>query len=268
MQVITMVDFFDIYLSEDCPYGDETTELLEIEGSGRLRIKSREHGVAACMDDLAVFYKKHGLEVTNMVPNGAEFNPNDVLFEAQGELPTLFKLWRISQTFLSIVCSIAASTRFAVELARKSNPDIMIATSRKTHPGFRKYELKAVKTGGGDHHRNSLSDSILITQNHLDVMDKKVKLKAMRKIEIEPRTTEEAYESAPLADMLLLDHYEPQDLELLVPQLRALNPNLEIAVGGIDIGMISDYAKHVDVIVTTAPYYSKPLDLTSKIRRT
>ncbi len=262
-----MVDFFDIYLSEDCPYGDETTELLEIEGDGRIRIKSREHGVAACMDDLAFFYKKNSLEVVNTVPNGAEFNPNDVIFEAQGDLPTLFKLWRISQTFLSMVCSIASKTRFAVELARKSNPDIMIATSRKTHPGFRKYELKAVKTGGGDHHRNSLSDSILITQNHLDVMDKQVNLKAMRKIEIEPRTTEEAYESAPVADMLLLDHYEPQDLESLVPKLRALNPNLEIAVGGIDIGMIPEYAKYVDVIVTTAPYYSKPLDLTSKIRR-
>ncbi|WP_094227141.1 nicotinate-nucleotide pyrophosphorylase [Methanolobus psychrotolerans] len=262
-----MIDFFDLYLSEDCPYGDETTEFLGIEGNGRLRIKSREHGVAACMDDLAAFYKKKGLEVVSMVKNGAEFNPNDVIFEAQGDLPELFKLWRISQTFLSLVCSIASSTRFAVELAKKSNPDIMVATSRKTHPGFRKYELKAVKIGGGDHHRNSLSDSILITQNHLDVMEKQVKLRAMRKIEIEPRTREEAYESAPVADLLLLDHYSPQELGSLVPELRALNPHLEIAVGGIDIGMIPEYAKLVDVIVTTAPYYAKPLDLTSRIRR-
>jgi nicotinate-nucleotide pyrophosphorylase (carboxylating)/molybdenum transport protein len=262
-----MIDLFDLYFSEDCPYGDETTEFLGIEGSGRLRIKSRERGVAACMDDLEAFYKKNGLEVVNMVKNGAEFNSNDVIFEAQGDLPTLFKLWRISQTFLSLVCSIASSTRFAVELARKTNPDIMVATSRKTHPGFRKYELKAVKIGGGDHHRNSLSDSILITQNHLDVMEKRVMLKAMRKIEIEPRTREEAYESAPVADVLLLDHYSPGELETLVPELRALNPKLEIAVGGIDLGMISEYAKHVDFIVTTALYYSKPLDLTSKIRR-
>jgi nicotinate-nucleotide pyrophosphorylase (carboxylating)/molybdenum transport protein len=262
-----MIDFFDLYLSEDCPYGDETTELLGIEGSGRLRIKSREHGVAACMDDLGDFYKKHGLEVVSMVHNGAEFNPNDVIFEAQGDLPAIFKLWRISQTFLSIVCSIASSTRFAVELARKSNPDIMIATSRKTHPGFRKYELKAVKIGGGEHHRNSLSDSILITQNHLDVMEKKVDLRSMRKIEIEPRTFEEACESAPVADILLLDHYSPEELESIVPRLRSLNPHLEIAVGGIDVSMISDYARLVDVIVTTAPYYAKPLDLTSRIRR-
>ncbi|MBP1910526.1 nicotinate-nucleotide pyrophosphorylase [Methanolobus bombayensis] len=262
-----MIDFFDLYLAEDCPYGDETTEFLEIGGNGRIRIKSREHGVAACMDDLAAFYRKNGLEVVNMVPDGNEFNPNDVIFEAQGDLPTIFKLWRISQTFLSMVCAIASKTRFAVELARKSNPDIMVATSRKTHPGFRKYELKAVKIGGGDHHRNSLSDSILVTQNHLDVMEKQVNLRAMRKIEIEPRTREEALEAAPVADILLLDHYSPEELETFVPELRALNAHLEIAVGGIDLQMVSDYAKHVDFIVTTAPYYAKPLDLTSKIRR-
>ncbi|WP_340819778.1 nicotinate-nucleotide pyrophosphorylase [Methanolobus sp. WCC4] len=262
-----MIDLFDLYLSEDCPYGDETTEFLGIEGNGRIRIKSREHGVAACMDDLAGFYRKNGLEVVSMVPNGDEFNPNDVIFEAQGDLPTIFKLWRISQTFLSMVCAIASKTRFAVELARKTNPDILIATSRKTHPGFRKYELKAVKTGGGTHHRNSLSDSILVTQNHLEVMEKQVDLKAMKKIEIEPRTREEALEAAPVADMLLLDHYTPEELETFVPELRALNPHLEIAVGGVDLGMISRYAEHVDVIVTTAPYYAAPLDLTSKIRR-
>lgn len=262
-----MIDFFDLYLAEDCPYGDETTEFLEIEGNGRIRIKSREHGVAACMDDLAAFYKKNGLEVISMLKNGAEFNPNDVIFEAQGDLPTIFKIWRISQTFLSMVCAIASKTRFAVELARKSNPDIMIATSRKTHPGFRKYELKAVKIGGGDHHRNSLSDSILISQNHLDVMQKQVKLRAMRKIEVEPRTRQEALESAAVADVLLLDHYSPEELEKFVPELRAINPDLEVAVGGIEMEMLGEYAKHVDFIVTTAPYYAKPLDLTSKIRR-
>ncbi|MDK2892269.1 MAG: hypothetical protein PWQ49_661 [Methanohalophilus sp.] len=57
-----------------------------------------------------------------------------------------------------------------VEAAKAANPDVLVATSRKTHPGFRKYELKAVKAGGGTHHRNSLSDSILVTQNHFDVV--------------------------------------------------------------------------------------------------
>ncbi|QLC51045.1 nicotinate-nucleotide pyrophosphorylase [Methanolobus zinderi] len=262
-----MMDFFELYLSEDCPYGDETTELLDIQGNGRLRIISREHGVAACMDDLADFYKKKGLEVVTCPDNGAEFYPNDVIFEAQGELPVLFKLWRVSQTFLSLVCAIASNTRIAVELAHKVNAGVEIATSRKTHPGFRKYELKAVKTGGGQHHRNSLSDSILVTQNHFNVAGDFGKLRAMKKVEIEPRTREEAFKYAPLADVLLLDHYSPEELETLVPELRSVNPHIEIGVGGIDLKMVSEYAKHVDFIVTSSLYYSKPLDLTTKIRK-
>ncbi len=262
-----MVDFFDLYLSEDCPYGDETTELLGIAGKGRLRIMSREHGVAACMDDLSEFYRRNGLEVVSSLGNGAEFNAHDVIFEAQGELPVLFRLWRVSQTFLSLVCAIASNTRFSVELAHKVNPDLIIATSRKTHPGFRKYELKAVKNGGGHHHRNSLSDSVLLSQNHLNIIEDIGKLRSTRKIEIEPRNREEAYKYAPLADVLLLDHFIPEELESLVPELRSLNQGLEIAVGGIDLKRVAEYAPFVDIIVTSELYYSKPLDLTAKIRK-
>ena len=262
-----MVDFFDLYLSEDCPYGDETTELLGITGKGRLRIMSREHGVAACMDDLSEFYRRNGLEVVSSLGNGAEFNAHDVIFEAQGELPVLFRLWRVSQTFLSLVCAIASNTRFSVELAHKVNPDLIIATSRKTHPGFRKYELKAVKTGGGHHHRNSLSDSVLLSQNHLNIIEDIGRLRSTRKIEIEPRNREEAFKYAPLADVLLLDHFIPEELESLVPELRSLNQGLEVAVGGIELKRVAEYAPFVDIIVTSELYYSKPLDLTAKIRK-
>src|SRR6056297_1313360 len=124
-----MIDLFELYLAEDSPYGDETADLLGLEGNGRLRIMTREHGVAACMDDLRNFYEKKGLTVVNSFKNGEEFNPHDVVFEAQGDIPTLFLLWRFSQTFLSMVCAIASKTRYTVELARKVNPDVMIATT-------------------------------------------------------------------------------------------------------------------------------------------
>ncbi|MBN1134058.1 MAG: nicotinate-nucleotide pyrophosphorylase [Methanosarcinaceae archaeon] len=262
-----MLDFFDLYLFEDCPYGDETTEILGVKGNGTLRILSREYGVAACSDDLEAFYKKKGLNVTGYIENGKEFGSGDTIFEAEGNLKELFKLWRISQTFLSMVCSIAAKTKIMVDSAKKVNPDVILATSRKTHPGFRKYELKAVRAGGGDHHRNSLSDSILITQNHFNIVGSFGKLSSMKKIEIEPRTREELFKYAGIADVLLLDHYKAEELETLVPALKSINPKLEVAIGGIDVKNIPEYARFVDVIVTTAPYYAKPLDLTTKIEK-
>ncbi|MBC7086025.1 MAG: nicotinate-nucleotide pyrophosphorylase [Methanomethylovorans sp.] len=262
------MDLFDLYLEEDCPYEDETTELLGIKGNGRLRIMSREHGVAACMEELAVFYRKKGLEITSHVRDGNEFNPHDVIFEARGDLRQLFKLWRISQTFLSIVCSIAATTRLYVETARKVNKDVIIATSRKTHPGMRKFELKAVRAGGGDHHRNSLSDSILITQNHLGIVEDLNSIKAVRRIEIEPRNEEEALKYAKIADLMLLDHLSAENLQRIIPVLREKNPSIRIAVGGISVQDIPSYAALVDIIVISAPYYAPPLDLTARISRT
>ena len=79
----------------------------------------------------------------------------------------------------------------------------------------------------------------------------------MRKIEIEPRTKEEVFEYAPIADVLLLDHYTPEELKEVAPKLRRLNPKLELAVGGIEFKDIPKYAEAVDFIVTTAPYYCK-----------
>jgi nicotinate-nucleotide pyrophosphorylase (carboxylating)/molybdenum transport protein len=177
----------------------------------------------------------------------------------------------VSQTFLSITCAIATETRKLVELARKVNPNVIVATTRKTHPGMRYFELKAVKAGGGEIHRNSLSDSVLITGNHLRVvegLEGLEDLKTLRKIELEPRTAEEAMKYAGRADLLLLDHFSPGELEGLVPRLRELNPSLEIAVAGnIDSSNIMDYARLADVVVTSAPYYAGPLDLTARIER-
>lgn len=262
-----MIEQFEHYLLEDCPYGDETTELLQIKGKGTLKIMSRDTGIAACTDDLTEFYGKNKLEVTSFLDNGKSFEKNSILFEAKGDLRKIFKLWRISQTFLSMTCAIATKTKAIADAAKAVNPDVKIATSRKTHPGFRKYELKAVKIGGGEHHRNSLSDSVLITQNHFNVVGSFGKLNSMRKIEIEPRTREEVFEYAPIADVLLLDHYTPEELKEVVPKLREINPKLEIAVGGIEFKDIPKYAATVDIVVTTAPYYAKPFDLSTKIDR-
>ncbi|NJE85863.1 nicotinate-nucleotide pyrophosphorylase [Thermococcus sp. CX2] len=263
-----MFDPFELYLHEDCPYFDETTELLGIRGDGELRIISREAGIAACTEDLAKFYERKGLRVVEYVQSGKEFKAGDLLFRAEGDLRELFRLWRVSQTFLSITCAVATKTRKLLGLAREVNPRVIVATTRKAHPGMRYFELKAVRAGGGEIHRNSLSDSVLITQNHLRVVRELENLKSLRKIEIEPGNVEEALRYAKLADVLLLDHFSPEELERLVPRLRELNPSLEIAVAGnITEENIKDYARLADIIVTSEPYYAKPLDLTTRIEK-
>ena len=165
------------------------------------------------------------------------------------------------------MCAIASKSSTFVNAARKENPDVIIAASRKTHPGTRRFETKAIRAGGGDIHRNSLSDSIQLSQNHLEVAGELGKLRALKKIEIEPRSREEAFKFAEMSDIMLLDHLSPEELRELGPELKKLNPKLELAVGGIKAEKIPEYAPFVDIIVSSAPYYAQPLDFTTKIER-
>lgn len=262
-----MIDLFELYFYEDCPYQDESAELLRLEGRGKMRIVSRENGTCACAGDLAEYYERKSLKNLNYLRDGETFEPGDTIFEAEGDLKILFKLWRVSQTFLSLMCAISTKTASFVSAGRKANPDLIIATSRKTHPGARIFELKAVRAGGGDIHRNSLSDSIQLSQNHLRVVGDLGKLRTLKKIEIEPRSREEVFKYAEMADIILLDHYSLEELQELGPELKKLNPKLELAVGGIEASMVSEYAPFVDIIVISAPYYANPLDFTTKIER-
>lgn len=66
---------------------------------------------------------------------------------------------------------------------------------------------------------------------------------------------------------MLLDHISPEELRELGPELKKLNPKLEISVGEIEAKKIPEYAPLVDIIVISALYYANPLDFTTKIRR-
>ena len=137
-----------LYLEEDCPHDDITTELLNIGGDGEMAIKTRETGFAACTEDLAKALNSEGIKTKVFIKSGTKFEKGDVIFSATGELKDLFKVWRVSQTFLSITSGIATKTKILVEKARRANSKIIVATTRKTHPGFRYFEHCAVRAGG------------------------------------------------------------------------------------------------------------------------
>ncbi len=217
---LDITNLFRLYFTEDCPYSDITTDLLDIYGYGKMNIKTREPGVAACTGHLARFLTSEGIITEFFIENGVEFEKGDVIFSARGELKDLFRVWRVSQTFLSITSGIATKTKVLVQRAKRVNSEIMIATTRKTHPGFRYFEQCAVIAGGGYIHRNSLSDSVLITQNHLNIKGDIGQIKILKKVEIEPRSKEEAIKYAKIGDILLLDHFTIDEIKALIPNLK------------------------------------------------
>ncbi len=266
-----LFDCLDTGLKEDCPYGDITTELLAIEGQGRFRFISRVDAVVSGAPRLAEFFAAQKLAVASCRHPGERIHKGDVIIEATGDIKTLFKLWRICQTYLTVMCAIATQTDAIVRAARAENGEIgIVVACRKAHPGMRADEIQAIVDGGAIYHRNSLSDTILITQNHVRTLGTLPdKLHSFHhKIEFEPSSAEEAYRYAGFVDVMLLDHFEPAELAVVARKLRELNPRLVVGVaGGITLATVKDYAPLVDIIVLSAVLYAPPLNITCKITR-
>lgn len=266
-----MLDALITGLKEDCPYSDITTELLAICGQGKFRFISREAGIVSGTVRLKRFFESQKLTVKACMAPGSAVEKGEVLVEAQGELVTLFKLWRVCQTYLTVMSAIATQTHKIVSAAREINPDIQIVVAcRKAHLGMRQDEISAIQDGGAIYHRNSLSDTILITQNHMRMLGElPEKLYSMQhKIEFEPSNLEEAYRYARHVDVMLLDHFEPQTLKTVVQELRQRNPQLQIGVaGGITLDTVKEFAEAVDIVVLSSVLYAYPLDITCRIER-
>jgi nicotinate-nucleotide pyrophosphorylase (carboxylating) len=113
---------------------------------------------------------------------------------------------------------IATETKKLVDLVKKINPNVKIAATRKTTPGFRKYEKNAVLIGGGETHRMGLYDAIMIKDNHIKIIGSidaainniKQKIKN-NKIEIEVENEKDAIKVAEFGiDVIMLDNFDSE----------------------------------------------------------
>ena len=160
---------------------------------------------------------------------------------------------------------IATTTRMLVDACHEINPYVKVSATRKTTPGFREWEKKAVILGGGVSHRVGLWDQILIKDNHLKMVGsitKAVKRGGVYskenpmpdgqliKVEVEVVDMGGAIEAAKASpDIIMLDNMAPWEVEAVAAEVRKINPDIEIEIsGGITPENIIEYAPHADVI--------------------
>jgi nicotinate-nucleotide pyrophosphorylase (carboxylating) len=152
---------------------------------------------------------------------------------------------------------ISTETKKLVDLCKSINPNVSIAATRKTTPGFRKYEKKAVVIGGGESHRFGLFDAVMIKDNHIKLIGsvekaiKKVKENVRNKIiEVEVENESDAITAARLGvDVIMLDNMNPKTGELIAKKIKQINNKITIEIsGGITSDNIQDYASYADRI--------------------
>jgi len=243
------------WLAEDIPFWDVTSQLIPEGCRCRAVIVAKEGGVAACTEEVAGFLRRLGFDVKLNVPSGREFGRGAVLMEIEGDLRKLLQVERVVLNLLSHACGVATATRAAVRAATSVNPRVRVAATRKTLPGLRYFEKRAVAAGGGDTHRLSLSDMILLKDNHIRYFGSvRAAVEAARraasfavKVEVEVSSPEEALEAARAgADIVMLDNFTPQQVRRAIELLEGegLRDRVVVEVsGGVTLENIEEYAR-------------------------
>lgn len=260
-----LVQDFIRWLREDSPFGDLTSELLIPKGVRvRAVVIAKSEAIAACVEDLAEALNALGVRVTKLVPSGTPLKPRDVVMELVGEARKLLLVERTLLNLVKYLFGVATTTRTFVEEARRANPRVRVAATRKVIPGLRYLAKKAVRAGGGDTHRFSLSDGVIIKDNHLAVIgdvSRAVKLARegvsfMHRVDVEVQSLEDAIKAAEAgADVVMLDNMSPEQVRGVVEELRrrGLRDRVIVEVsGGITPENLREYASlDVDVISTS-----------------
>ena len=247
------------YLREDIGSGDVTSELLvpprrQATGS----ITAGERCVLAGAQEASSVFEELGAEAVKVVEEGAETGEGDVVMTVKGSARALLSGERLALNFLMRMSGIATLTNDLLKRCRVINPDIRIAATRKTTPGFRKFEKRAVSIGGGDTHRFGLDDAILIKDNHIAIAGGiREALRSARqaasftkKIEIEVENVGDALIAVEEGvDIIMLDNLPPAEGRKVADEIRAANPMVVIEVsGGIKPENIEEYAAFADII--------------------
>jgi nicotinate-nucleotide pyrophosphorylase (carboxylating) len=273
-------DTVAIALAEDLlALGDLTAALLPSEAFGRLVIGAREPGVVAgqrCVEETFAQVDSR-CEVSWHLPDGSRIEPGAIVGEVAGPLAPVLGGERTALNFLRHLSGVATLTRrFADEVAATGMPTRILDT-RKTTPGLRALEKAAVRAGGGYNHRASLSDAVLVKDNHLGgISIREVVAQALerwpgRMVEVECDRLEQAREAVDAgATAVLLDNMTPDEVREGVELVHSLangRPVLVEASGTMRLGGVAAYARagadwiSVGELTHSAPALDFGLDL-------
>jgi len=271
------------YLREDVGFGDITSNSiiptsLHIEAV----ITINSDGVVAGVRESSYMFQVAGIDVVDQVDDGVQAHNGQEILRVRGAARSILTVERTALNILMRMSGIASLTHRLVEEARSVNPKIRIACTRKTTPGFRIFEKRAVELGGGDTHRLRLDDAILIKSNHIAAVGgveeaiKRAKLNASftKKIEVEVTSLDQAVKAAKLEpDILMLDNMSPHEVEEVTKRLREMGLRDKLLVevsGGVTPDTLKTYAKtEVDIIsMGMLTHSAKALNINLKITKT
>ncbi len=247
------------FVNEDAPYGDVTSEAVIPDIRCRAEIVAEQSGIIAGLCEASMLFSHYGVAVEQFAHDGQIVNAEDKLLSLNGDAKKILLVERTALNIIGRMSGIATRTWEMVGTVSAINGKCRIAATRKTSPGFRALDKKAVQLGGGEPHRGSLSDGILIKDNHLVLVPLKKAITAAKnitqykKIEVEVETPADALLAASAGvDIILLDNMNPGKVKNTLDALRKKGLRDRVIIelsGGITPDTLHDFAAlDVDVI--------------------
>ncbi|MCX8170508.1 MAG: carboxylating nicotinate-nucleotide diphosphorylase [Candidatus Bathyarchaeota archaeon] len=245
-----------VFLKEDIGLGDITTELVvPLETKVRAQIVVKEAAVIAGLQELKTIFDIAGIKAKFLVNEGDEVSPNTVIAIVEGDGRALLSVERTALNIFSRMSGIATETRKLVKKIRDAGLNVRVAATRKTAPGLRYFDKRAVVIGGGDPHRLKLDDQILIKDNHIviagsleEALNRARSMGSFsKKIEVEVKDREQAVLAAKLgAEIIMLDNMSVEEARRVIESLRENGLRSKVLIeisGGINGENILEYAK-------------------------
>jgi nicotinate-nucleotide pyrophosphorylase (carboxylating) len=264
--MITRADV-ERWLREDVGHHDVTNQ---VPGETAGRLVAKESGTVAGVGAAEAVFSYLDCVPSLTVESGDRIEPGDVVLRVEGPARDILRGERVAVNVVGHASGIATKTHDAVEAT--GDHDTRIAGTRKTTPGLRGVEKRAVVAGGGDTHRLDLSHMVMVKDNHVAEMGLEGAISHFRErasfatqLDVEVESVEDAPRAAEYgADIVLLDNMTPEETERAVELVAGTDTEtLTEASGGITVETVPDYAATgVDIISMGSLTHSAPtLDL-------
>jgi nicotinate-nucleotide pyrophosphorylase (carboxylating) len=262
----------DMALDEDFGRGDITSESMFGENETARAILLAKSKL--CLSGLdvaqAVFERVDArCQCKPLYRDGSLLQPGTQVMTVEGPLRALLAAERTALNFVQRLSGVASLARRYVDLV--AGTGARIVDTRKTVPGFRFLDKRAVRHGGAHNHRFDLASGVLIKDNHIAAAGSvtaavtRVRDHAPHsvRIEVEVTTLEQLAEALAVgAELVLLDNMRPEEVQEAMATLPAKGapgrPLIEVS-GGVNLSTVRAYAEAgVDLISVGALTHSVP----------
>jgi nicotinate-nucleotide pyrophosphorylase (carboxylating) len=241
------------FLQEDVGVGDITSDnIIPADLVAKAEIVCKSQFAVVCgLEEASMLFDICGCKSEVLVRDGSKVVKGTVVMNVSGYARAILKAERTVLNIIMRMSGIATDTRRMVDLAK----GVTILATRKTAPGLRYFDKKAVVLGGGGTHRMRLDDLVLIKDNHIELISDlgkcirlaKKNVGSSIKVECEARTKQEALAAvAAEADAVMLDNFTPKQAQKTIREIRRMGLRNKIKIelsGGINQNNIRRYSK-------------------------